>query len=334
MVTAVLLASIWWAAQLEEAIFSLKEHIFSPRKAMESYWSLDQKYSWDSLSFYLRSSINYLSSLFLFAFIFTFILFLKSKVRYKGIYISWLIFPFLFFSLVFTVKQPRLVMPTLPAIALITAWGIYQIRIKILRYLALFTIIIFGLTQFCSLSYNKMIKKVVFLGPLKLFGWSEYTMYSGPCKKDLKSINAIMQIIKKHSNLDRPIKICSIVTCQGHDPSKLELVYLFSLKDRHLEVLDSVEMYRYLFKDFNSMNFILFRTPRLLSPWPRGEKLRNLLKEAHSSKRINQLQTTDFKWEKLLNAIENARPDFQLIGKVPTKGRCIYYVYRRKPDRK
>ncbi len=328
-IVASLLASVWWLHQIEDAKYSLIEHIFNKQKALESFFSWDEKYSFASITFHFKALFSSLSPFLFLTFLISLPLFLKRKIKYKGIYLSWLIIPFLLFSLVFTIKHPRFLMPIIPAMGLITARGLYQIKNKKLRMPLLFFIIIFGFIQFYILSFRDYKYRDISIGFLKIFGRSDYE--TGPPHKEDLEIDKVVRIMRKYTFINQPVKIGSISCGHSDRPATFETVYWLKMKDRFLYPIDLTEMHRSFLENFGCLDFILFRLPLESSlDWPGGEEFRILLRKNHYCK-IHQLETEDFiGWNRLLKILEDAKSNFQLIGKVLRDNRDVYYIYKKK----
>ncbi|MFC1599180.1 ArnT family glycosyltransferase [Candidatus Omnitrophota bacterium] len=97
------------------------------------------------------------------SFLFTF-LFLSSGVRFfffksykkfdiKKVFMWWILLPFLLITFSLN-KQARFYSPALPAVAIISAWGIYQIRKRLLRGICIGIILVVGFFQFFVDSFN------------------------------------------------------------------------------------------------------------------------------------------------------------------------------------
>ncbi|MCX5701642.1 MAG: glycosyltransferase family 39 protein [Candidatus Omnitrophica bacterium] len=331
ILVAGLIASIWWGDQLKMARIDLYEHIFSKQKSIEANFSWNEKYSFTALSFYSRELLKSLGLFLFLAFIISFIFFLIRKIQHKGTILAWIIPPFLLFNFAFTVKHIRFLLPLMPAVALITAWGLGQIRNKILKIPILSVMLIYAPIQFYLLSYCPWNYREVSIGNLKIFGRLGFgTDYEAPPphKEDFKVKEAV-RIIREHALLNQPVKIGSI-SCESN-PSNLEMLYYLRLEDRFIEPFDFTEMHKDFQENFNSLDFIVFHQPAQSSlKWPGGEQFIKLLKARHKE-RIAQLEQpySRDQWERLLKILEEAEPDFQLVGKVFKDKGDSYYIYKR-----
>jgi len=112
------------------------------------------------LEVFVVGIINYQLSLpFFILFIYGIFQFLKSPtVKYKKIiYLLWIIFPIVFFTIIPHRKMLRVIIPYLPAIAVISAYGLTNIKNIIIRYSAYIAVIIIGLIQFYDFSFFKIL---------------------------------------------------------------------------------------------------------------------------------------------------------------------------------
>ncbi len=332
VVVAGLIGSIWWGNKTPGVIIRLKEHIFGSPEALDPLWDMGGKYSLDSLTWQLRKLADTSTGIFLFIpFFFSLVAFLKHKLRFKWLYLLWLIAPFLLFSLIFTAKHPRFLMPILPVIALITAFGLGSTRKRWVKIPILSIIIAFSLTQFCVLSYCDWNCREFSLGPIKIFGRTYYEAM--PHYRDFK-VEEVVKIISSHASLSQPIKIGS-VNCEGRQGTSLEILYWLRLKNNNLEPIDLTEMHRYFLRNFDSIDFILLQAPRSSSVrWPGGENFIELFKEIHGGKLRSFSNKEHQEMSLLLRKLKGARSDFYLAGRVVREDRedednVVYYIYKR-----
>jgi len=250
--------------------------------------------------------------------------FLIKKSKYKWIFLSWLIFPFLLFSFIFTIKHPRFLMPIFPVTALITAWGIGRIKNKKIQIPIMVFLIVFSLFQFCVLSYCSMDERALYRRRLGIL--SEGTNYeSFPLYTDTLKIGMALDVMREHISFGR-FRIGSVII----SPGPLERVYWLEKKDRALEVFDLVEMHQAFLDNFDSLDFILFYVSKDSSLfWPAGEEFKSLLKNIHKGtmSRLKLQKSNDL--NKLFQLLEESRSDFRLAGEIPDGG-AVYYIYKRK----
>ncbi len=332
LIVAGLIASIWWGHQISDAIARLKEHIFSSQKSLENIIPWDKKYSLRSIFFHLQALFySSLRPFFFLVFSISFFIFLKRKSKYKEIYLSWLIIPFLLFSLVFTIKHSRFLMPILPAMAIITAVGLEWIKNNSPKiFLVLFTIIvIFSFGQFWVLSYRDYDCRSFSIGGFKIFGenmcGADYET-PPPHIADFK-IKEILKAIRNSTKKDS-IKIGSINL--AGNPNTFEMIYRLKTKDRFVEAYDLTEMSWPFFRNFRWLDFILVsaytKDPLI---WPGGENFRRILESRHYTKIRSFVGKEKALFEKLLDILEVSKPCFKLLNKIYREDNIVYYIYKR-----
>jgi len=118
------IGGLWWRGKYQDLIYSLREHIFSNYRHLES---IPYEKS-GSLSYYLfyfkylylsgfGPMLSTLSIVPIFRYIFS------RSLPYKKMVIAWLLFPVLAFSFLFQVHHLRYIMPLVPFIVIITILG-------------------------------------------------------------------------------------------------------------------------------------------------------------------------------------------------------------------
>ncbi|MBU1862069.1 MAG: hypothetical protein KKH94_00165 [Candidatus Omnitrophica bacterium] len=238
---------------------------------------------------------------------------------------SWFIPPLLVFSFVFIIKQPRFLMPILSPMAMITAWGLGHIKSKKIRLPIVSVVIVFCVMQFSVLSYGSDGMRNISVGTFKIFG---KPYYGGRCRIEDLKIDTLIQIIAERSSSNELIQIGS-VNVTGARPDNLEIVFWLRMENDFLKPVDLVEMYAWFLKDFDSLDFIVFHTHSASElMWPGGEEFKTLLRR-HNPNGIQVIEAIDpLRWNSVLERLENARLDFNLIGTIP-KAEAIYYIYER-----
>jgi len=328
VIIAGLITWIWWGQGFKEIGPSLWEHIFDKFKALESYWVFDDKYTFSSIFFYLKTLFNSLGFIFFGLFSISFLLFLKQKVKYKRILLSWLILPFLLFNFLFTIKHTRFLMPVFPVIALVTSWGLFQIKKKKIRIPILLGVIIFSLGQFYVLSYRDWGYPKIGIGPLKVFGRTNYETFS-PHAKYFK-IDEVVQAIRKHTPPRQPVKIGSIIAFRGK-PRGLETIVWLKLSDRFLIPSDLIEMHKTFRLNLDSLDFILIRAPLKFSLWwAQTGKLAELISKRYSREIASQLRNKDYFWWEKYNTLKFIAFDFHFVKKIVIdEENGAYFIYQR-----
>lgn len=148
---AVITASWWYIPNLKDmlplAIASVSNPFFAPFDI--------PLFSFRSLTFYLRVLVNDQILLFFFL-VFLCALFILSRKgknnRYLGLFLVWII-PAYFILTFFKNKFWYYTLSYLPAIALISAYGIISIKRDLLRRISILSILAIGIVHFLCLSY-------------------------------------------------------------------------------------------------------------------------------------------------------------------------------------
>ena len=111
-------------------------------------------YSIQSVLYYVFSLINDQISFFYFIFFVTgMILLSKRPGESRSIFLLWIVVPFIIFT--FTAnKETRFIIPILPAVAVVSAAGVMDIRNSKLKVSIISLILVYGLAQFFIMSYG------------------------------------------------------------------------------------------------------------------------------------------------------------------------------------
>ncbi|MCX5696750.1 MAG: glycosyltransferase family 39 protein [Candidatus Omnitrophica bacterium] len=106
--------------------------------------------------FYIFHILNNISIFFSIVFIISSIVFVRfAGDRKKKLILIWIIFSYLFFTFC-SLKVGRYYVPVLPAIAVISAFGIQEIKTNLLRKGLIIVIVLVGIFQFYRLSFDFM----------------------------------------------------------------------------------------------------------------------------------------------------------------------------------
>ncbi|MBU1864559.1 MAG: glycosyltransferase family 39 protein [Candidatus Omnitrophica bacterium] len=333
MLLSVMIASLWWGHQIGATVSELMRHTVNPDRRMQFSWSWYEKYSFESLSYYMRELLTPLGLPFYIIFLISFLFFLKLKVKHKGIALCWSVFPFLLFSVLIKIKDVRFLMPVFPFMAIITAWGVNEVKNKAIQCFTLFFIIAFCIIQYHTLSYwplhKRNVSKIFFL---KMFGTTLYDTF-GVRTIDFK-IDEVINVIRRNTSAKQYI-VMGVITACDERPAPWEVVYWLKMKDELLEPIHLTEMHHSFLLNYDSIDFILLCVPLNNSlqlnsslQWPAGEELRMFLKTKYSDK-IGELEVAfPITWNKVLKLLENDRINFQLVGKIAIED-SKYFVYKR-----
>ncbi|MBI1975961.1 MAG: glycosyltransferase family 39 protein [Candidatus Omnitrophica bacterium] len=337
-IVSILIASLWWGPHLEITMDRLEEHILPNHRAIEAFFSYDEKYSMAGLSYHPRALFHYSVSPVLFLIsVLCFISFLRGEARYKDLLLAWLLIPFLLFSFVFTAKDIRFLMPILPIMALVTAHEVGRIK-RNGQKIPLFTFLVFfSLTQFYLLSYASQEAKHLSIGPFRLLGVVDGFIGAdyggGPPHKEEFKIKEIIGAIKENADRNNSVKI-GWITVSPFRPSTLEFIYWLRMKDSSLNAINLTEMPRKFLSQFDLFDFILFYLPvkNASLRWPQGEAFEELVMAQHGT-RINMFNKNAMnRWNRLLKILEEAKSNFQLVREIPVDQSSVYYLYKRKSD--
>lgn len=111
-------------------------------------------FSLDSITFYIKMLfLQHLLPYFTALFFISFIVFMVSENRFKKLLAIWIASALVIFTLIRT-KTAYYTVPILPAVALISSYGLLSIKNKLLRFYLICFFIIFGLWQFYYISFG------------------------------------------------------------------------------------------------------------------------------------------------------------------------------------
>ena len=119
-------------------------------------------------SFLTMMTFHGTSTFFAFLFLCSsiFFFFVKPHKLYdiKKVFTWWMLLPFLLFTFSLN-KQARFLSPLLPAVAIVTAQGIYQMKNRLIRWIVIGLIVVVGLFQFSVDSFNTPILPNILFKP-------------------------------------------------------------------------------------------------------------------------------------------------------------------------
>jgi len=172
-----------------------------------------------SVLFYLFESINNISRLLFVFFLFGLSLFCRTKLKYKMPVYLWIVAPYIIFT-VHVNKSGRYYLPALPALALVSAVGILQIKPRRFRISLIIAAIFLSLFQFYDLSFGTNIL------PKILYRYSLGAVAYPPQKNEEdKVVTRFLEVINKERDYLLPAPTVLLV---GHpdliDSGKLEYV--------------------------------------------------------------------------------------------------------------
>jgi 4-amino-4-deoxy-L-arabinose transferase-like glycosyltransferase len=336
---SVLIAAIWWGPRISKVVPSFEEHIIDSVKNLENTpFTWNKKYSIESVLFYLWTLFySLLRPFFSMIFIIFLPVFLIRKIKHKGLYLNWIIPPLLLFSLVFTIKHSRFLMPILPALALITALGLQYLQNKKVKFIILTTSVIFSLLQFYILSYDDGEHSLVSIGRFKIFGENGFGADYGagkPVNEDLK-MDDLVSIIRNNETIGQAPKIL-IIDMSNVRPNYNEMCFWLKIKDPAFIFTNLIGLY-YLPARLDFVNFVIWRTfSQNPIHWFEVGKYKKTMHnpEALEIKYFevrSQVSGEIQEWENFLKSLEAAASNFFLIGKVAQQD-TTYYIYKKNAE--
>jgi hypothetical protein len=182
-----------------------------------------------SIFFYAFEMVHSMSRPLFFLFCAGLLLFLKNKVKHKMVILLWISVPYVILALNIN-KWGRYYFPALPALALITAIGIFQIKARKYKIILVTLVVSLSLIQFYDLSFGSAIL------PQALYKHPDYSFAASPPQKcqEEKVITRFLEIINKEKK--DPNYKCKILFVAPHsiiDYGKLE--YIFQVKEPGIE---------------------------------------------------------------------------------------------------
>lgn len=182
-----------------------------------------------SIFFYIFEMMYSMSKLLFLFFCIGSLLFWKNRLRYKMIIYFWILVPYIIFTLSIN-KAGRYYFPVLPALALVTATGILQIKLRKCKIILVTAIGSLSLLQFYDLSFG-----TTFL-PQSLYKHPDYSFVAylpQKCEEDKVITHFLETINKEKKEPDYRPKILFVAPHGVIDYGKLE--YIFQTKEANVE---------------------------------------------------------------------------------------------------
>lgn len=224
----ILLSSFWWFGNLKN-LFAFLFYITTTPK-FYSRILIPQKHLFEWVFFYLVKMNYIMSPLLFFSFCFSFLIFCRTKIKYKPIILLWALVPYFLFTVI-VAKSERYYFPAIPAVALITAIGLLRIESKKIRQFLIMLITIVSLIQFYDLSFSTAIL------PKELFYPKPTTFLAQPpqkCKEG-KVAEKFLETIKKTKKDKSSFLLVPFVgTPDLIDSGRLE--YIFETKGNEVKI--------------------------------------------------------------------------------------------------
>lgn len=153
---SLLISSVWWLGNVEANGRFLYEHF-----VMRQTIYIPSNTGWlgvvdgimRSVLFYPRFFIGHLSPLFCGFFIFALCVCARQHFQYKTLLFFWILFPYVVFT-VMGQKNGRYLLPSYPAIALLTGHGLLQIKSMKIKKMLVVSVLVLGIAQFLKLTFN------------------------------------------------------------------------------------------------------------------------------------------------------------------------------------
>jgi hypothetical protein len=319
-------ASIWWFNKLGIAGRGFIEHIMSKNKFLESKTVMDM-YSFDFYFYHLRklvsSSIGYpLSAVFIISLFYL----TKSRFKYKVLMMAWILVPFILFSVLFVIKHDRFLMPILPAIAILSALGIRQLKSKILKTSVIVFIIFIAFMQFFILSYYDWYKDKAKI--VKILYTHNQTCYAVTPHYDSEKIiltKEAADTITRDYGARGECKIGTVIFSGHMAPN--EVLYWLYYWNNDFDLMDWLENYAHFSKELPSLSYLIFISYiKDGFIWPKGEDFLNLVSRYKDLRIFNGYPGWDENFKKL-SACES---NFYLLKKIIFSNKICWYIYKNK----
>lgn len=225
--------SLMWGPIRFKHIFDYIYHLFffpllSYRRHF--YWVCPyNKFDIRSIFFYAFETIYSMSKLLFLFFCFGFLIFWKNRLRYKMVIYLWILIPYAIFTLNIN-KWGRYYFPALPAVALVTAIGILQIRSRKYKIILVAVITSLSLLQFYDLSFGtKILPKGLYNSP----GYSFIAYPPQKCEEEKVITRFLETINKEKRDPHYKFKILFVAPHEVIDYGKLE--YIFQTEEANVE---------------------------------------------------------------------------------------------------
>lgn len=325
---ATAIALFWWFNKVGNSGRGFIEHIASNNKFLES-GNINKMHSLDFYLYHLRalvsSSIGYLLSV---VFIISLFYLVKRRLQYKILLMTWMLIPFALFSLLFVIKHDRFLMPILPAVAIVSALGIRQLKNKVLKTSVMVFMISASLMQYFGLSYfygrYKYNAKIMKIPPI----FHNRTYYAATPYYDSEKINLTKEAadtITKDYGRKGKCKIGTIVF-SGH-MATYEVLYWLYYWNNDFEVMDWLENYTFFSQALPNLRYLI-----LISYvddgfiWPRGDNFLALV----SRYRVLKIFESYPDWQENFKKLSAAEPNFCMLKKIEFANGICWYIYKNK----
>lgn len=319
-VIAYYIAGIWWGLFLPSACEALRVHIFEASKAIESHWIWTEKYSLKCLMSHCITLFDSLSPMWCIVFLISSMRFFRLRGKQFWCLSSWLVCPFILFSVAFTIKHPRFLMPIFPVMALISADMLSRLKGWKGR-IVVASVFLFGTMQFYGFSYTPYVVRSFMSDRVNWWGCTDYDT-AVPTYNDY-GIPEVLAVIRNEIAPSDVVHVGVIIgECM---PSTMETVFLLRMRDPLVHAYEMTEMNELFLQYFDRFDFIVANIPHdIFFEWVTDPVLVEHLETVHAF-RIAMLGD---QWPMLLQRLENARNDFERIAQLGCDDR-IFNIYKR-----
>jgi len=329
---AAMISSLWWADKIGDALSSLYMHVTSAQKFVES-GTVDRIRSLDYYLYNIKALFfDSLGVVFGVIFLASLIFFIRSKARYRGFILSWLFVPLTLFSLFFVIKHERFLMPVLPAIALVSAWGTARLSASRVKLITIISLVLFSLAQYYTLSYFTCWNN---RSPVFFFGSSSYgrALYTRKPYYDREKLELIDKAAKIVSGACADKGGCKAgMAMLGGHISVYEAMYWMYSFDPRISLRDWLEFYEDFYRELPELKYIIICSYRSDGvTWPRGREFLGLAEK----NRLVQVKRAEFPpdWENNFKAFIRAEKDFELVETLDFSNGMTWYIHKRKENR-
>ncbi|MDD5730421.1 MAG: glycosyltransferase family 39 protein [Candidatus Omnitrophica bacterium] len=304
MALALSISALWWANKIKALLVNFREtltvfylpHPSSQPSSLNNLWDAVyaafngvpyRPFTFEYFFFYVSHSITQVSVLFSLVFCAVLFFFSKSKnLKDKGLLLAWIAVPYVIFTVI-SVKWARYYFPSLPAVALISALGIGELRSKTVKTIVVTMIICLGLAQNLVLSYRITKYPVVAAAP----GDEDWCAYP-QTDNFMETGESLALEIRKRA----PISQTRNIEIFGQWENQLR--YVLTMKLSGVNVYSANNMREFI--DLNDLRFIITVAS---NPAPSGGNLKYVLSGVSIDRmRAKSLENLDGEENRHLNS--------------------------------
>ena len=266
------------------------------------------QFPWNSLSgllYYARTLFPYqISFNFSILFLIAIPFFIKSKIKFKNFIICWILISYAILTIIEN-KWPRYIMPVLPAISLVIAIGIEQIKFRNIKLIIYLFVVIVGLLQYAF--------------PVHFFkaerDKGEFYIYFDvdPLYSEDKKITDIYYDIINEINYfierEKPENTTNLgIIC----PVAINLVgYFFSLEKQDIHIYPFYERPIDFLEKVDQFDFLILRTST--GNWPKKQDIENEFRHFRLDKVLNLNDDDYIKFAQSFERLKNTFTPIKLV---------------------